>query len=158
MEILIAINENIYFSIASLGSVNPAISYSYILQIRLVLVSWATAAPSYHTYSTSLRSVPFTAAKHISISSTLTMSLSPAQTPFAPVATASIFPRPSSPVTDKSQAIISPNCPQLNRSNPFPCCCGALLCQNPKLKERILPFHIIHTEAGFGDNYLKNYS
>ena len=101
--------------------------------------------PPFHKQSTSLLPVTI-------------ISLTPAQIPSAPLAPASIAPRPPSPATEKSETIISPTCPCQDRSNPFPCCCRALLCQNPKLKDRILPFHVIHPEAGFGDNQLKNYA
>lgn len=67
--ILITINENIHFSIASLSGVNPAITYSWILQIRLMLASWVTAVPPHHTYSTSPRPAPFPQPKGISTSS-----------------------------------------------------------------------------------------
>lgn len=154
--ILITINKNIHYSIASLGGVNPAITHSWILQIRLTLASRVTAPPPHHVCSTSPRSTLSTDKAHLHLQAPTTTSLTPAQIPSASPAPAGISPSPPSPVTEGSQAIISPSCPCQEKSSPFPCCSGALLCQNHKLKEMNLPFLVTHPEAGFADRQLKN--
>lgn len=152
-EILITINENThFFSMASPGGVNPAItagsykSGSHWLHGSQQLL---------HTRHTPPPPDLSTSKAHLHLQLTVAISLTPAQIPSPPLAPASVSPRSPSPVIEKSQAVTSPSCPCQGRSNPFPCCCGALLCQNPKLKDRILSFHVIPPEVRFGDNQQK---
>lgn len=154
--ILITINKNIHYSIAGLGGVNPAITYSWILQTRLTPPSWLAAPPPHHVCSTSPSSALSTGKAHLLLQAPTATSLTPAQTPSASLAPASTSPSPPSPATEDSQAVISPSCPCQEKPNPFPCCSAALLCQNHRLKEMNLPFLVIHPEAGFADNQLKN--
>lgn len=113
--ILIIMSGNIHFSTASLGGVNPAIMYTWILQIRLMLASrqllHATLPPSFlkppsHKQSTS------------SLSSHDEYHLT--QIPSTLLAPASIPPRPLSQVSEKSQAVIS-HPVHTRKFQPFSC-------------------------------------
>lgn len=79
----------IFLSIVNPAGVNPAISYTWILQIRLMLASQPTAAPPHHPYSilSPSRAHPHL---HPTASTILTLTLS------APLTPSRLSPRPPS--------------------------------------------------------------
>lgn len=82
---------SIFFSIVNPAGVNPAISYTWILQIRLILASQTTAAPPHHPYSILPKSLsPSRGHPHLhpTVNTILALTLS------APLTPSRLSPRP----------------------------------------------------------------
>lgn len=80
-----------FFSIVNPAGVNPAISYTWILQIRLILASQTTAAPPHHPYSLLPKSLsPSRGHPHLhpTVNTILALTLS------APLTPSRLSPRP----------------------------------------------------------------